>query len=242
MKNPKKLMAPGQGFKRIQVLKPPLESKAFDWVIVPQHDAYEGPQVIQSLGSLTALTQEALQEGKRSLDPQLKKLPSVLVAVLMGGTTKRAPLSLEMLKILLKHLKNLMNTQDVGVLMTTSRRTPPAFVQYIQKDLEGMPALVWTGKESGPNPYKGFLGAAHYILVTEDSVSMTSEACYTGKPVYTIALPGQSSKIKRFHKSLRDQGYTRVFTGVLESWSYVPLRETQRIAHYLGSLLQQKEP
>ena len=37
------------------------------------------------------------------------------------------------------------------------------------------------------NPYAGLLGWADRLVVTPDSVNMISEACATGKPVYTFA-------------------------------------------------------
>jgi mitochondrial fission protein ELM1 len=42
---------------------------------------------------------------------------------------------------------------------------------------------------------------ADYIIVTEDSVSMTSEALATGKPVYIATLEGGAQKrLNLFHK------------------------------------------
>ena len=49
-------------------------------------------------------------------------------------------------------------------------------------------AWFWDG--SGTSPYLGMLALARHIVVTEDSVSMTSEAIATGKPVYAARLAG----------------------------------------------------
>ena len=76
---------------------------------------------------------------------------------------------------------------------------------------------------------------AEAIVVTSDSVAMTSEACATGKPVFVIELPGGSLKFERFHDALAEAGCTRPFTdavaaGGLETWRYTPLGETASVA------------
>ena len=44
------------------------------------------------------------------------------------------------------------------------------------------------------NPYFGLLALGRIIVVTSDSISMISEACFTGKPVYVYELPGRRQK------------------------------------------------
>ena len=94
--------------------------------------------------------------------------------------------------------------------------------------LADCPAYLWNG--TGDNPYFGLLGLADAIAVTADSVSMVSEACATGKPVYVIGLDGGSAKFERFHAGLRDAGITRPFDGTLETWSYDPPNDTAAVA------------
>ena len=76
----------------------------------------------------------------------------------------------------------------------------------------------------------GILALADVIVVTEDSVSMTSEALATGKPVYDVRLPGYSARLRRFQDDLIAEGYTRPFTGALERWNYTPPDDTARAA------------
>ena len=89
-------------------------------------------------------------------------------------------------------------------------------------------AWIWDG--TGDNPYLGMLALAEHLVVTEDSVSMVSEAASTGKPVYVAAMDGGSARLDTFHALLRVEGVTRLFDGKLSSWSYEPLNETPRIA------------
>jgi mitochondrial fission protein ELM1 len=102
--------------------------------------------------------------------------------------------------------------------------------------LQGPAIYFWDG--TGDNPYFGFLALADYIIVTEDSVSMASEALSTGKPVYIAALEGGARRLDMFHKILQEQGYTRPFTGLLEQWNYVPPDDTQRVAQEIAARMK----
>ena len=72
-----------------------------------------------------------------------------------------------------------------------------------------VPSVVWDGQ--GDNPYFGYLALADVIIVTCDSVSMISEACSTGKPVYLVALEGDSARFRKFHEALLQAGVIRRF-------------------------------
>jgi mitochondrial fission protein ELM1 len=94
--------------------------------------------------------------------------------------------------------------------------------------LEGLPGVIWD--ESGDNPYFAFLAAADYILVTEDSTNMATEAASTGKPVFILKMEGQHAKFRAFHESLEHHGAARPFGGGFHRWTYDPLQETDRAA------------
>jgi len=102
------------------------------------------------------------------------------------------------------------------------------------------PKLIWTG--DGPNPYFAFLGLADAILATSDSVNMVTEAAGTGKPVYVYPLPGRSTRIARFHAAMERHGATRPFAGTLDSWSYAPVNDTERIAGVVRQRLGLEPP
>jgi mitochondrial fission protein ELM1 len=74
------------------------------------------------------------------------------------------------------------------------------------------------------------LAAADHVFVTADSVNMATEASATGKPVHVLAVDGRGGKLDRFHQSLQRRGCARPYNGKLESWTYPPLVETDRVA------------
>ena len=74
--------------------------------------------------------------------------------------------------------------------------------------------------------------------MTRDSVSMTSEAVFTAKPVHVIDLDGSSRRIEMFHAHMQRQGYTRRFAGTLERWTYTPPDDTAMAAARIKPLLE----
>ncbi|KAG2262718.1 hypothetical protein Bca52824_069797 [Brassica carinata] len=90
---------------------------------------------------------------------------------------------------------------------------------------------IWDGKE--PNPHLGHLALADAFIITADSISMLSEACTTGKPVYVVGAEWCTWKFSEFQKTLRERGAVRPLTGkenMVEKWSYTPLNDNAEAA------------
>jgi hypothetical protein len=155
--------------------------------------------------------------------------------VLIGGSNNRYRLTAERMRVLADQLAALAKG-GAGLMITPSRRTEPEAARILAEALAGLPADIWDG--AGDNPYFGLLGLADAVLVTRDSVSMTSEATFTGKPVQVIDLDGRSRRIELFHAHMERQGYTRRFAGTLERWSYMPPDDTAMAAARIKPLLE----
>jgi len=69
---------------------------------------------------------------------------------------------------------------------------------------------------------------------------MASEALSTGKPVHISPLEGGAKRIDLFHRLLQEQGYTRPFTGSLETWSYVPPDDMLKVAAEIKRRMKNK--
>lgn len=219
----------------VYIQNPVIDPSRFDLVALPRHDGVLGENVITTRGSLHRVTPELLKAEAEKLAPNLPPLPSPLIAVLIGGSNSVYQLTPREMAPIAFHLAELAKSTGGSLMITTSRRTGEANVQLLRTALEGVPHFLWTGE--GPNPYYGMLGLADAILVTCDSVNMTSEACSTGKPVHVIPLPGGSEKFRLFHQTLRDDGMTRPFAGRLEKWSYQPLDDVQLVANRVREMM-----
>jgi len=219
----------------IHVQKPALPAREFDVLVVPKHDGLTGPNVIVTEGAVHRVTRAKLAEAAERFAARYAHLPNPRVAVLIGGSNNRYRLTAERMRVLAGQLAALAKG-GAGLMVTPSRRTEPEAARILAEALAGLSADIWDG--AGENPYFGLLGVADAILVTRDSVSMTSEAAFTGKPVHVIDLDGSSRRIERFHAHMQQQGYTRRFSGKLESWTYTPPDDTAMAAARIKPLLE----
>ncbi len=221
----------GGATRVVHLQNPKLRLDRFDLVIAPRHDAISGANVVTTRATLHGLTPESIAGAAQDWAPRLHHLKRPLVAVLIGGSNRRFELTAERVGTLAGELRALVRDHDFGLAVTPSRRTGAANTALLQAELGPAGAFIWDGV--APNPYLGLLALADFILVTQDSVSMISEAIGTAKPVYWIALPGKSRRLQRFVDELTADGVLREFRGrqtPLETWSYTPPDDTARAA------------
>ena len=203
----------------VHVQNPQVPTRFFDLVVPPRHDGMSGENVLSTRGALHRITPAKLQTAASMWR---ERLGSPTVAVLLGGNSRAHRFTSDRVRALADGLAQI----DGSIVVTPSRRTSPDVVALLRQRLPR--AWFWDG--TGDNPYLGMLALAEHLVVTEDSVSMLSEAAATGKPVYVAAMDGGSTRLQAFHTLLRDEGVTRPFDGRLAPWSYEPINDTPRIA------------
>ena len=190
----------------VQIQDPVSARARFDVIAAPRHDGLTGENVVETSGALTGITEKLLTSAGERFADTLATLPRPLVAVLVGGSSGQYRMTEASTKTLADGLKRLAEDYGAGLAITASRRTGEENEAQLRGSLTGTPWWFWDGR--GDNPYLGLLALADAIVVTADSVSMVSEACSTGKPVYIAELEGGSAKFDRFHAHLRDRGMT----------------------------------
>ncbi|HTT07581.1 MAG TPA: mitochondrial fission ELM1 family protein [Gammaproteobacteria bacterium] len=231
--------ASNAGVFTVHIQNPLVPLALFDVVVAPRHDRCEGKNVITTMGSLHGITPALLAREASRLAPALMHLPHPLVTVLVGGKNKRYSFGAQEAEHLARQLIRAMEKYGCGMALTVSRRTGAQITDILKQRLRNHPCVIWDGR--GENPYLGFLGAADHIVVTCDSVNMTTEACATGKPVHVIHLPGGSPRSWDFHRAMESAGMTRRFTGELEQWNYEPLLETARVAEEIKQRMRKAD-
>jgi hypothetical protein len=219
----------GRGTKTVQILDPRIAPRHWDLVVAPEHDGLRGSNVVTMLGSLNPVDDLWLAAARRDF-AALGEWPGPRTAVLLGGASAHARFDEDFHEDLLDQLAGRVKRDGGSVLATASRRTPPAVVARMRERLGGLPGVVWTGAEDGPNPYPGLLGWADRIVCTADSVNMLSEACATDVPVFVAGADRLHGRPRRFVDSLLGCGRLRTIDGVLASYPLTPLRETARVA------------
>jgi len=225
-----------RGVQVVQVQHPRMDPRHFDLIVVNRHDNLTGPNVVVTRTALHRVTPARLAAAANTWRPHFAALPRPLVAVLIGGSNGRHQLDLPVGEALAVQLAEMMRRDQVGLMLTPSRRTDPAVVQALRDRLTPLGAWIWDLQ--GDNPYYGMLALADVIIATEDSVSMVSEAVATTAPVLLAALPGASRRIDAFHQALLADGRIRRFIGRCEVWPTAPLNDTPLAAAELRRRLR----
>lgn len=248
----------------VQVQHPRTHLDRFDMVITPQHDYYsltpqaqeqvprflrkwitphEPPQnhVVLTVGALHQIDSAVLRSSANAWHDEFAPLPKPLLVVNIGGPTRYCKYSTDLAKQLIESLHNVL-TSCGSVRISFSRRTPEKVSKFVIKELGSHPKIyIWSGEE--PNPHLGHLAWADSFIITADSVSMLSEACSTGKPVYVVGAERCTWKLVEFHEKLRERGLVRPFTGLedmSDSWSYPPLNDTAEAASRVHKALAER--
>jgi len=212
----------------VHIQNPILNLKDFDLIVCPEHDKLKGSNVISTKGAIHKITPEKIEEGIRSHAFLFEDLPRPYSVVLLGGSTNRYKMPLEALDDLIKNIILIRDRTQGSILITPSFRTP--FRDHLTELLRNEPNIFLADIEK-LNPYFAMLGVADFLFVTDDSVNMVCEACFTGKPVYILPLLNHgSTKPKKFIEGLVQEGVVRSFQGVIEPWTYTPFNDTAKVA------------
>ena len=217
----------------LQIQDPRINPAHFDFVIPPSHDGLTGPNVIATLGAMHRVTPAKLEAAATQWGARFTVLPKPRIAVLVGGTSKHHLMTGAVAQRIGETLQALCASTGGSLMVTASRRTDPESQAALKAALNGVPAYFWDG--SGDNPYLGMLAMADGIVVTEDSVTMASEAASTGKPVFIAKMEGRAEKFEHFHADLAAHGISRPLTGAWDTWTYPPLHEAARVAAEIRS-------
>ena len=123
---------------------------------------------------------------------EFERLPRPLIAVLVGGSTKAVRFDAAVAAQLAHDVAELARQEHGTLFVTTSRRTPPAVVDMLGRELPAGTILhQWTADDPR-NPYRALLGLADRFVVTSDSLSMLMEIARLGRPLAIYPLPASS--------------------------------------------------
>lgn len=210
-------------------MKPSLPLRCFSLCIIPRHDYAPGTakpdHVLLTHGAINAIVPQPEVEKKETL-------------LLIGGPSKEFGWDED---YILTQLTTITRYNTGQMTLTTSRRTPPDFVQA----LEAMcPSIrIEPVETTGPTWVADHLATAKEVWVTQDSVSMVYEALSSGAPVGIIEMPvhpkraGKApSRVARGLAQLVEEGYVNTFTHWAKDHVLTPgppLHEAARAADYI---------
>lgn len=164
----------------------PFSDRWFDLIISPVHGDFLVPSIVTGVIPNRVTADSVLQAAKKYWphgSPDGK-----LWAILIGGNSRSHQYSVEDWRGIVEGI-NTIGRQGVRWLITTSRRTPPyvetLLADYLDDTVVEKCVLYNQHPEKVVQPY---LAIAERIVVTQDSLTMASEALCSGKPV-TLLTP-----------------------------------------------------
>lgn len=213
-------IANGKKCYAVNLMWPGLTYRKFDLVAVPRHDKIpiifsRSNRIIRTIGAPNLITKEYLLQEYKIWSRTIGELPTPKISVLIGGDSKKTSFNMKHAKELIDSITELVSALKASLLVTTSKRTDPEVSNYLKEEFKrriGRHLYFYEYGSSRANPFYAFLQISDIIIVTGDSISMCSEACSTGTPVFIYSPEGNApEKHRRFHDLVFEKGYAKPF-------------------------------
>ena len=218
----------------IHIQDPKINSQFFDYVVAPEHDSIQGPNVIKSVLAINHINEKLLLLESDKFKEKLSTLDKPIVTLIIGGKSNNYIFDNVALVNLSKMIDNIVNINSISLVILFSRRTDFFIKEYLINRYSEI-HTVWTDESS--NPYLTLLSQSSCLICTSDSVSMISEAVCSKKPVFIFRLKSKkkSNRIETFNEKLLQLGYTKELSTKLtfDKTNYV--NETLSIAEKILS-------
>ena len=201
----------------VQLMDPKFRNSSYDLLVIPEHDNPLKRKNIYSVVTMPmAINEVLLKQEAEKWAKSLEKAIHPVIAIIVGGDTKEHKFTPSKAKRLVAYTNKLVHKFKGSIIVTNSRRTSKELTEYLNKNLHRV-LVRYDVNTSKDNPYYAFLNIADIIIVTGDSASMVSEACFFGKPVFiydpTNIVP---KKFRNFHKVL----YKHLYAYTLDTFFF----------------------
>ena len=212
----------------IHIQNPKISLKHFDFVVCPEHDNLEGPNVLSTKGAIHYLTHEEINNSKDYLLNKLERDKDVITLIL-GGPNKYYNYSDENMISIFSRINRMLKEHNLQLVVIPSNRTPKKTIELSKEYFTDNRTVIDVVDKSA---YLSSLALSKYLVVTCDSTSMISEAALTGKPVYVAMIPAlrNDKRFQRFRNLFEKLNIIKILENKLETWNYEKLNEADRIA------------
>ena len=212
----------------IHIQNPKIALKHFDFVVCPEHDNLEGPNVLSTKGAIHYLTHEEINNSKDYLLNKLDRDKDVITLIL-GGPNKYYNYSDENMISIFSIINRMLKEHNLQLVVIPSNRTPNKTIELSKEYFTDNRTVIDVVDKSA---YLSSLALSKYLVVTCDSTSMISEAALTGKPVYVAMIPAlrNDKRFQRFRSLFEKLNIIKILDNKLETWNYEKLNEADRIA------------
>ncbi|MDC3091636.1 mitochondrial fission ELM1 family protein [Rickettsiales bacterium] len=216
------------GCKNIHILDPYFKREEFDKIIIPKHDEYKkSNNFVEIIGAI-------VNEGNKNISLKKRKYfeknllinkSKKIITILLGGSGRSSRFDQNDTERLIRNLREI-DKNKFQFFFLYSRRTP-YLLKYSIRNAFANNSFI--GSYEIDNPYWYLILNSDFFIVSSDSVSMTSDALSTMKPVFIFRLKKMKKKIFNFQNYLIKKKLTREFTGKIYSWKSKKVSEGKRI-------------
>lgn len=175
----------GNQAKLIHIGRPWAALEKFDLIVTtPQYRLPAAANVLVIDTVLHRITTQRLADAEKYWVNELAKYAKPYLAVLVGGSSGAYVFNEIAAHNLAVEIDKLASHLQATVLISTSARTPELSANMLEQSILSPKYFFRWNAGQNENPYLAFLAVADALVVTGESVSMLTEACITGKPVY----------------------------------------------------------
>ncbi|MDO8525814.1 MAG: ELM1/GtrOC1 family putative glycosyltransferase, partial [Candidatus Omnitrophota bacterium] len=249
-------MAKENNAKNVVIMKPDMPAwlRKFDLAVIPRHD---NPARARNV-VVTDLAPSLIDERKMAADGvhlthHMQSDVKDAIALFAGGDNPEFSLTGDIMNSAIEGVATFSERSGAPILATTSRRTSSECGNILKnrlRDNKKCKFLVVANEKNFAFAVGGMLALSRIAVVSEESISMVSEAVTAGKRVVVFRLSKKSdavTKHERALKSLADEGYITItessnLAGALEkAWNDTaplkPVKDMERIYEALRRLI-----
>lgn len=202
----------------------------YDLIASPQ---LSGTNIVTMTGVAHPLTRDSLSSAYRQHAGYFNRLPKPIIALLVGGNTRYCDGFTEAhAQQLAGRVSNICAALGGCVVVSNSRRTPAAALAVLLAGLAKVEHYFFDWQQIESHFYQALLAHADLFVVTGDSLSMCSEAAFTGKPLL-VDLSDTATEYchREIVGKLIDYGAAKLLGDHFEPWSYSPPDPTGAVAN-----------
>ena len=205
--------------KNIVIMRPGIFNGIgkFRLALIPRHDRpAKRKNVVETTLAPNMITEDMMRKSAETLSRKVHLAHHSAVGVFIGGDNPEYLLTDSILSETLDGIGDFCKKSGADILITTSRRTPASaegMLKARSSSLTGLKLSVIANEKNPPETVGGMLCMSKVIVVSEESISMVSEAIASGKPVVIFRLakrkPGMT-KHERALAELENGGYVTI--------------------------------
>ena len=205
--------------RNVVVMKPGIFMglNKFSLALIPRHDNVKrAKNVVETSIAPNLIDEPRLRSGGEKLKERLGVLKDKTIGLFIGGDNPEFSLTKEIAGSAVDSALKFCASRGAELLVTTSRRTPRAVEDVLREKLKDDPRcrlLVIANENNFDEAVAGILSLGKVHIVSEESVSMVSEAISAGKHVIAFRLGKKTGAITKHERALRwleESGYLAV--------------------------------